>query len=149
MPGNIIADTSCLILLEKIGELDLLNKLFDLVIISPVVAEEYGLSLPAWIKVEGIRDKKYQKLLEHTLDPGEASVIALAVEIGGLLILDDSKARRLASELKLDYTGTLGILVDAKQRGYIHSFKSILEKIKQTNFHLTEELEGKLLDMTN
>ncbi len=34
-----------------------------------------------------------------------------------LLILDDSKARRIAAKLNLQFTGTLGILLKAKQAG--------------------------------
>lgn len=57
-------------------------------------------------------------MLQATLDPGEASAIALGSELQGLLIVDDLKARKMASELQLDYTGTLGVLVEAKQKRY-------------------------------
>jgi predicted nucleic acid-binding protein len=149
MPSNIIADASCLVLLEKINKLDILPKLFDSIFITATVADEFGSDLPKWIKVKDAKDKKYVTLLETNVDSGEASSIALAAEIGGLLILDDIKARKLALELKLDYTGTLGILVDAKRSGFIKSLKEILNKIKQTNFYLTEDLERKLLEMAD
>lgn len=147
MPKNIITDASCLILLEKIGELEILKKLFGSIIVSPTVAEEYGLPLKDWIKVKQVKNQQYHLLLKTSVDPGEASIIALAVDIGGLLVLDDHKARELALQLKLDYTGSLGILVDAKQEGYIKSLKKVLNKIKQTDFYITEELEMKLLEM--
>lgn len=149
MPKNIIADTSCLVLLENINELDILHKLFGTIFVTPTIADEFGADLPDWIKVKKIQNKKYQTLLEATVDPGEASAIALADEIEGLVILDDLKARRLASKLSLDYTGTLGILVDAKQCGYIDSFRDLIRRIKETNFYLNETLESKLLDMTD
>ena len=149
MPKNIIVDTSCLVLLEKIDELDVLQKLFSNIVITPVVAGEFGSDLPKFIEVKEAEDKKYQNLLEMSVDPGEASAIALALELGGLVILDDRKARKLALELKLDFTGTLGILVGAARSGYISSFEEILKRIKQTNFHLSEELEHKLLDLLN
>lgn len=149
MSKNIIADTSCFVLLEKIDELEVLQKVFKHIIITPTVASEFGSNLPRWTEVREIKDKKYQKLLNRSVDPGEASAIALGVEIGGLLILDDLKARRLALDLDLDVTGTLGILVDATQSGYINSFKDTLNLIKQTNFYIFEELERKLLDLLN
>lgn len=149
MPKNIIADTSCLVLLEKIDELDILRKLYGKIIITPVIANEFGSELPGWMEVRKTKDQKYQRLLETNIDPGEASAIALAVEIGGLLILDDRKARKLALELQLDITGTLGILLDATHNGYISSFENILNRIKQTNFHLSDELEQKLLELAN
>lgn len=60
MPKNIVADTSCLILLEKIGELDVLHKLFGRITITETVAEEYGSSLPDWVKVQKLKNEKYQ-----------------------------------------------------------------------------------------
>jgi len=147
MLKNIIADTSCLILIEKIDEFDILQKLYETVIITPVIANEFGNELPKWIEVRKAEDQKYQRLLEMNVDSGEASTIALAIEIGGLLILDDQKARKLARDLKLDITGTLGVLLDATQSGYISSFERVLTHVKQTNFYLTEELEQKLLDL--
>lgn len=148
MPENIIVDTSCLVLLEKIEELELLKKLYGAITITPTVADEFGLSLPEWVRIRGVKNKQYQEILETTVDSGEASAIALAVEIGGLLILDDGKARKLALRLELDYTGTLGVLVDAGQSGYIQSFQEVLNQIKQTNFYLSEGLEKALLELT-
>ena len=58
-----------------------------------------------------------------------------------LLILDDHKARKLALQLELIYTGTIGIIIAAKKKQIISSIKPIIEKIKQTNFHITVELE--------
>ncbi|WP_219921558.1 DUF3368 domain-containing protein [Rufibacter sp. XAAS-G3-1] len=76
-----------------------------------------------------------------------ASAIALAVELGDcLLILDDYKARRLASSLELKFTGTFGILVEAKLSGYLPSVRPILEKIKETDFRLSLDLERKILE---
>jgi hypothetical protein len=70
----------------------------------------------------------------------------LAVELSDcLLILDDQKARKLAAELKLKYTGTIALLVEAKLKGYIISVRPIINKIRKTNFHLTSELEKKIL----
>jgi len=149
MQKIIISDTSCLILLHKIGELNLLYVLFGEVIITSVIASEFGQPLPTWIKVADAGNKKYQTLLSATIDKGEASAIALAVEqTDCLLILDDNKARKLATELGLKYTGTLGVIADAKLSGLIPSVKPILEKIRKTNFRITSDLEKKLLDRT-
>lgn len=53
---------------------------------------------------------------------GEASAIALALETAdNVLILDDWKARRLAERLGLSVTGTLGVLIKAKNTGIIPS----------------------------
>jgi len=148
MPKNIIPDSSCLILLEKISHLEILNNLYNRIVITPTVSDEYGLPVPEWIHIQPIKNRQYQTLIQASVDPGEASVIALAIEIGGLLVLDDLKARKLAANYHLDYTGTLGILIEAKRSGHIQSFKAILNRIRQTNFHMTEALERKLLDLS-
>jgi predicted nucleic acid-binding protein len=146
MQKTIIADSSCLILLDKIEELELLKNLFGMVIITSIIAEEFGFPLPEWISIKNAENKNYQNILELSVDRGEASAIALAVEQSDcLLILDDQKARRLAAELNLKYTGTIALLVEAKSKGYITSVRPIINKIRKTNFHLTPELEKKIL----
>jgi predicted nucleic acid-binding protein len=150
MSENIIVDTSCLILLEKLERLEILQKVFvQDIVVTPTIVNEFSSDLPEWVKVREAKDKKYQRLLNRSVDSGEASAIALGVEIEGLLILDDRKARTLASDLDLDVTGTLGLLIDATKDGYLSSFRYILMRIKQTNFHISEELERNLLDLVN
>jgi predicted nucleic acid-binding protein len=68
--------------------------------------------------------------------------MALSLELeNSLLIIDDYKARKLAKTLNIDYMGTIGILILAKHKGIISSIKPILEKIKETNFRISAELE--------
>ena len=55
--------------------------------------------------------------------------------------MDDYKARKMADNLGLHYTGTIGIIVKAKLKGIIPSIKPLLEKIKHTNFRLSVDLE--------
>jgi predicted nucleic acid-binding protein len=141
MPAIIVSDTSCLILLHKIDELHLLQKLFGEVTITQIVAGEFGTALPAWIRVENPADRKNQLVLEATLDKGEASSIALALEKEDcLLIIDDLKGRKLARRFGLIITGTLGILAQTKRKKHIPLLKSLLDKIKRTDFRLSEEL---------
>lgn len=149
MQKTIIADSSCLIPLDKIEELDLLRNLFGKAIVTSIIAEEFGIPLPEWISIKDADNKNYQNILELTVDRGEASAIALAVElIDSLLILDDQKARKLAEELKLKYTGTIALLVEAKLKGYIPSVRPLIDKIGKTNFRITPELEKKIIKST-
>jgi len=137
----IVSDTSCLILLDKLGRLDLLRNLYGNITITQVIANEFGKSIPEFIKIENPIDKNYQKILESFLDAGESSALALALEKKNcLLILDDIKGRREARQLKIHYTGTLGVLVIAKEKGLIKSFTNILEDIKKTNFRISDDL---------
>lgn len=142
MPELIIADASCLIVLTKIGTLDLLHRLYGTVTITPVVAAEYGLPLPEWMKLEVAADAARQHHLTLLIDAGEASAIALALEIPGCtLILDDYKARRLAEQLAVQLTGTFGVLLRAKRRGLVPAVRPLLERIRQTNFRFSAALE--------
>lgn len=143
----IISDASCLILLEKINELELIHKLFGIITTTPEVAAEFGLPLPSWIEIEIPFNKNYQLIIETSLDIGEASAIALAVDFEDcLLIVDDLKARKFAQKLGLPIVGTIGTIVDAKLSGIIPSVKPLLEKIKQTNFRITQRIENLILN---
>ncbi|MBS1493438.1 MAG: DUF3368 domain-containing protein [Bacteroidetes bacterium] len=143
MPEIIISDTSCLILLSKINELEILKKLYNTIYITEDVLKEYGLKIPPWFNVQSPIDKTRQQILEIQLGKGEASSLALAIELkDSVLILDDYKARKIAKSLDLKFSGTLGILIKAKKNGHIKSLKSILEKLKSNNYFISEELES-------
>lgn len=142
MPDTIISDANCFIVLTNIGELELLKKVYGQVVTTPDIATEYAEPLPDWVSIVAVKDKSKQLLLELQIDKGESSAIALALEItGSTIILDDYKARRIAEQLGLKYIGTIGIIVKAKLNGIISSIKPLLEKIKQTDFRLSLELE--------
>ena len=142
MSKTIISDTSCFIILTNIGELDLLNKLYGDILTTSVIAEEYGKPLPAWVIIANPSEMDFNHILELTPDRGEASAIALALEIKDcVLIVDDYKARVIAVGLGIEIKGTIGVIVSAKLKGIIPSIKPVLEKIKNTNFRLSEEIE--------
>ena len=146
MQAAIISDTSCLILFSKIGELSLLQKLFGEIIITQIVATEFNKELPNWIIVQNPIDIENQTVLSSSLDRGEASSIALAMERKDCrLIIDEQKGRRIARQLGLTITGTLGVLVEAKQKGLILMLKPVLDRIKQTDFRLSERLIQEIL----
>lgn len=76
-----------------------------------------------------ISNKTYQKVLEASLDKGEASAIALAIEqTDCLLIIDDYKGRKYAEQMGIKITGTLGAIIAAKLNGHIESVKPMLDK---------------------
>lgn len=139
--SNIILDTSCLIILGKIGELELLKGIGKEVYVTPIVHEEYGKILPNWILTALPKDKRYQQILEMDLDRGEASAIALSMDmLNSVLILDELRGRKIADRLSLKYSGTFGVILRAKQIGLIESVKPVLNKVRSTNFRFSEKL---------
>tara|TARA_Y100001972_G_scaffold129004_2_gene193367 strand:+ start:786 stop:1241 length:456 start_codon:yes stop_codon:yes gene_type:complete len=146
MPRVIISDTSCFIILSKIDKLDILKQVYGEVTTTVDIANEYGESLPEWVRVIEVNDKNRQALLEMQIDKGESSAIALALEISNSsLILDDYKARKVADQLKIPFTGTIGIIIKAKRLGHISLVKPVLERIKQSDFRISDEIEAQAL----
>lgn len=142
---TIIADTSCLIVLATIDELDLLKRLFGSIIITNEVAEEFGSSLPKWVEIVSA-PVSATKAINVGLGKGEASSIALGLESRNecLLILDDLRARKYARNVGLKYMGTIGIIAKAENDGVIRSGMMLIEKIQQTNFRLSEKILSRM-----
>ncbi|MBI5915403.1 MAG: DUF3368 domain-containing protein [Bacteroidetes bacterium] len=135
MSAIIISDTSCLIALYDIGEMELLSKIFDEVWVTPEVEREFNPVLPNWILVKTVQNQALKTNFEKLVDPGEASAIALAVESpGSRLLLDDKQGRKLAASQKLPFIGTLGLLLEAKEKGVIPEVGLYLEKLMAAEF---------------
>lgn len=146
----VIADTSCFILLDKIGEIGLLQKVFSSIITTQIIATEFGKQLPDWITILPVQNISYQTLLELEIDLGEASAFALTLEYtSSLLIIDDLKVRRLADKLLLNYTETLGVILKAKELKLLSSIKPLLSKIQLTNFRFSEKVLNEILSIAN
>ncbi len=143
---TIIADTSCFIILTNIDALPLLQKVYGAIVTTPEIAAEFGAVLPDWVLIKSVQDAVRQRILEMQVDKGEASALALALEMpGSKVIIDDYRARKAAEKLQINYTGTLGVLVRAKLEGRIASIKPLLTKIRQTDFRITDAIEEQVL----
>lgn len=150
MPKIVISDTSTLILFHKIDEFHLLKKVYAELITTPEIAKEFGDDLPDWIKIQPVSNKKYQEFLDTQLDSGEASAIALATEYEDvLLLLDDLKARKLATQLKFKITGTLGVIHKAKQMSIVDRVKPLIDKLLRTDFRVADNIIAELLKLNN
>jgi predicted nucleic acid-binding protein len=100
-----------------------------------------GVSLPdlnglSWLRIRKARSAAVLTLAAG-MGAGEREVLALALEAEDpLVILDDSLARRFAQRLNLSLTGTLGLLLKAKQRGRIESVEPYLDHLESLRFRL-------------
>lgn len=141
MPEVIISDTSCLLVFTNAGQLSLLQDLYGEVLITTSIASEYKLPLPPWIRVvDPVDTDRLHRFLE-LVDAGEASGIALAMEVDGArLIMDDLKGRRLALEMGIVITGSLGVLKAAKDKGVIPAVAPMLARLREAGLWLSDEL---------
>lgn len=147
MDKIIISDTSCLIALSKIEKLDLLRGLYQEIIITNDVYQEFGGSLPDWIIITEVKDKQKQKDIEERLDKGEASSIALALEIdNAILIIDEIKGRKIAQSLNIDIIGTIGIILLADKKGLVTDVTSLFLRLVNKGFRLSDRLINKIIE---
>jgi len=124
---KVLADSSPLITLSKIGQIDLLPRLYETITISPEVYAEVvvggtGLagssqvSAANWIRIEPVQEQADLIATQQSLGlgTGELSVILLGQELtADLLLIDDMKARRFAKGKGLAVLGCVGVLHDA------------------------------------
>lgn len=143
---KVISNTSCLIVLDNIDMLGILKDLYGSIIITKEVSEEFSKTIPDWIDVREVNDKKYLELMKNFVDLGEASTIALAVEVdNNITILDDLKGRKIAKKLNIKMIGTLGVIINAKKKNIISSTKEVLNKLKDAGFRISKEIENEIL----
>ena len=139
----IISDTACLIGLTNIGQINLLQKMYGSIIVTPEVMKEYGVQLPEWIIVQEVSDHNKISVFEKFMGLGESSAIALAMETeNALLIVDDKRARQFALSLGVEIIGTLGLLILAYEKGIIQDIDSIIASLREIEFRLPANTES-------
>jgi len=152
----IVSDTTPLSELAKVGKLNLLRDIFGKVIIPQEVYNEVTTGThPAvnlvksadWIEIISVRNlEKLSNLKKATnLGAGECAAMILAEELASdQVLMDDLDARRVALSRNLKITGTLGILLVAKQLGLITSVQEVLAALitngKRINTRLYQEV---------
>ena len=84
------------------------------------------------------------------LDQGEAETLALAIEQDArLVIIDEEKGRRFARRLGLPLTGTMGILLLAKEKGLVAEIAPLIDQRQEAGFYLTPELVSDVLSLAD
>lgn len=156
----VVSNTTPIISLALIGRLDLLHALYDRVMIPSAVEAEIlsgggnrigsaELKASTWLRVASLQDPRRAELIAD-LDRGEAEVIALAQELGAdLVIIDERLARLHAKRLGLTLTGTLGVLLKAKQVGYIDAVEPLIDRLRQGGIRLSNALVTEVLALAD
>lgn len=156
---KVISDSSPLIALASIKELDLVRKLWGHIIIPKAAFKEtvvVGRKKPgasdianackSWIKVTNAKNRREVVALETILDKGEAEVITLGQEVkADLLLLDNKEPRLFARTLDFEVLGTIGIIKMAWQKGVVSDPVSKLRQLRLKGFWIHDVLFNKIL----
>ena len=152
----IVSNTSPLYYLHQLGCLDLCHDLFGRVHTTPEVLAELdagraqGLDIPdtaacGWLEIAEIAVPAFLDLIPD-LGRGEASVLALALEHPGChVILDDRLGRQVARSQHISVTGTLGVLLLAKQSGLVASLGALIPRLVGHGFFCNRALVAEVL----
>ena len=151
---KVVANTTPIIALADIGQLDLLRQLYGEIIIPTAVLDEI-ISEPArrkvgesdWIIVESVSNAEQKRLFKSRLHEGEVEVMLLAQEQhADLVIIDDNAAKKTAKFLGINVTGTMGILIRAKQNGLIDEVKPLIEELLDKGLYIGQEVVDMVLE---
>ncbi|MBD5532441.1 MAG: DUF3368 domain-containing protein [Lachnospiraceae bacterium] len=157
---KVVVNSTPLIVLCGIGRLDILQKLYQEIMIPTAVYQEVTViedsacaqikTSENWIHVEKIENHLEKKMYRAKLHDGEVEVMILAQEReADLVILDDNAAKKTAKYLGLTVTGTLGILLKAKRQGIIDKIYPLLSELKQNGFYIDNALEKVVLEQAD
>jgi len=152
---NVVSNTTPILNLLKIGKLDLLRELYGKVKISHAVYREiesgkdrdYYIDITKldWIEITPIQSSS-ARLYLFDLDDGEAETIILAQEqAADIAIIDEKLGRRYAAQLNIKITGTLGILLKAKERKLIRAIAPLLQELRDKSSWIDDSLFEKTL----
>jgi len=151
----VVSDTSPVLALAAITQLDLLRLLFADVIIPEAVDREIAhknpafLPLPSWLRSQRASDRGLVNSLLAEIDLPEAEAIALAIELkADLLLIDERLGREVAQRKGLQYTGLIGVLLEAKRRSHVSAVRPLLDDLfTKAGFRISMRLRKRTLDL--
>ena len=143
-----VADAGPLIAFARAKLLWLLEAVFDTLFVPEAVFHEVvragldrvgarEISAATWIRRQAVRHKALLDRLPSGLGPGEREAIALAHDLSILLLADDKKARALARQEGVRVTGSLAVLLHAKQMSLIPAVRQPLELLVASGYRIS------------
>lgn len=138
----VVADTSVILNLCKVGHADLLPALFKEVWIPEVVRLEFlrlsqanvrfqGLAIPDWLHVSSVQIIRHEVTSLPGLHAGETAALTLALaKHADAVLMDESAGRGAAKKLGLTAIGVLGILLQSKRAGLLPAIQPVLKQLE-------------------
>jgi predicted nucleic acid-binding protein len=142
-PALWVANSSPLIVFQRIGRFTLLRDLVRRLPIPPMVRREvFGTDpLPEWVEERMLTQPLASQIIAARIGPGEREAIALALEVKATwLIIDDLAGRRLAHSLGITVIGSVGLLLKAQARGLIPAVRPLMEAMQREDFRISERV---------
>jgi predicted nucleic acid-binding protein len=146
----VISDSSPAISLAVIKKLHLFEDLYHQVVIPEAVFNEItfhdkpfskDLNIYFKNKIKKVTNDMAVEMLLSDIGKGEAEAIVLAKELkADFIIVDDLKARKLALINGLEVRGTLGILLEAKKKGFIENIKPLIKMLVDNGIRINEKI---------
>jgi predicted nucleic acid-binding protein len=148
-PKSIVINTGPLLaLIAAWGTLQPLQPLYRRVLVPQEVGAEIRRGGEAGFGIAEFKDAGFLEhqpaplsiapFLRNSLDPGEAAVIQLALNEGiDTVCIDETAGRRIARLHELKLTGSVGILVRAKQSGQIFSMREAIARMQTQGIRLS------------
>ena len=149
----IVSDTGPLAVLFKAKLLSILKELHEEVLVPRAVERELrrkpeGADIfrdNIGINATEVENIELVKALMLVVDEGEAEAIALALHSGARLLIDEKRGKNAAKALGLEIRGTLGLFVEAKNKGIIRSVKDCIDELLELGYYLDYELIEEVL----
>jgi len=156
---KVIVNTTPILSLLKINKLHLLNEIYGSVIIPQAVFLEIelgkdmkfyeDLKLKKWIEIRKLKDQTSRFSLKE-LDDGEAEVLILAKELeANLVVIDETLGRLFAGQMGLKITGTIGILLKAKELDLVENIGNLLLDLISKGVWISPKLVEKAKFLAN
>jgi predicted nucleic acid-binding protein len=151
----VVCDSSPLFALAICGNLDLVDKLYDKILLpltvfreSTVIGKPNAEMIKVWglDKVVEITDDRLFQAVHFVLDAGEAEAITLYKEKSAdALLIDEQKGRKIAEYYNINTIGTLGILLKAKREGILVEIAPSIRLLQQSKIRISDELYNNVL----
>lgn len=144
----VVADSSPLVYLSRVGVLHILEVLFGEVVVPRVVWDEAVERRTSAPGIHALRQANWIRVIDSPLpqldlglDPGETAAILLAESLhADLLLIDERPGRKVAQDRGLVVRGTLGVLVQARQSELLPALKPVFDALVAEGFRIAPAL---------